>query len=77
MRGEGSALAPVLELVTVHIDGNVHPLVDLSSANAIADAGKELLRQALLSALGASDTARHLLALLGLPALRQVKTAAD
>jgi len=66
VRGGGTELAPVLELVDVHIDGNVHPLVDLSSAHAVADEAKELLREALLTALGTSDTARHLLALLGL-----------
>ena len=53
VRGGGTALSPLLELDDVHIDGNVHAEIDLSSANAVADAAKELLRDALLAALGA------------------------
>ena len=56
---------PVLELQRVRIDGTEHARLDLSSANAIADAGKTLVRDALVAALGASATAQRLLALVG------------
>ena len=57
---------PLLELLQVRIDGAVHPLLDLSTPNALADSAKTIVRDALRAAVGSSPAASHLLALAGI-----------
>src|ERR1035441_6996938 len=66
IKWNGSALAPVLELTNVTLQGTTYPQIDLTNTGSVASALAQQVEAQIQAAIGNNPAAQHLLALVGL-----------